>query len=1033
MSGGSSTTPQGRRSSAPPTSTATTSAGSSSSNGNEGSNSTSTSSSVGGGPRHPARVPRSQQRQRDKDADDEAADREPPRPQQQRGAPRHQQTQQQQQQARREEHEDDYEEASGGEGEGATEVRGRQQQRVRITEIVASSSSSSSSSSTSSSSSAPSAPSGSGAQRTATTTTSPLDLGGVGMGLGKGLGHGHGIGGLGSGGLGFGGSGRGVVDMMCGVCFGVVRSPVSLQCGHLVCYSCLCGLASYSVLHPAARRGGGGGPYGSVTGALPSSSSSSPAQRTPTRSAAEASPMKPSLIPGRNLPSSIGISPIKGPLGTATMQQPSTPLASTINTAATAADLAIPPVESRVDSGVVQVPCPHRWCQKLTEVRLVSDGRELFADPRLFPVQENIQRSTEAYSQRLVCEAGRCQEGGYDSPQLATVVCEECHGMILCSHCFKLQHSGGTLLHHSAISLDEMKSFPFSRCKIHRSREFELWCMECSKPVCFICERTEHKNHQTELIDEFFDSRKDVFSDKLEGMRQLYRHHTDTVKLVQNENDSLDTLVKDYTQQIREWFSVVREAATKREEKLISMLAAISNEIRDKWNKQGVNISSTSHFMREFIERGEAIIKAADQPTGSRLAFALHYTEMESLLERSTRNILAPTPKLRLENKNLSQIVSEIPKIGAIGVETESPVATESLSFGTEAMRSPVRRPMPIPTTIPAMKFSLSEGLIDTSSEDFPLNAIRSFVSGDMFQAFQSGQLMVNKASSLEALGRLLLRCVFSVQPNLFEKSTTWTFETLLATAATSRNSHPHMLKLLNKWAAEPTPLQQPSQQPQAQQQSSSAATVSTGYTVGDEVAAMCHFMLGLIHQKSVGVTKNIPEAVKHYKVASQFGNSLGQFYLGYCYLKGQGVPKSPSEAVRLFEASASKNNPMAASRLGSLHEAGIPSATGLVKDPTLAIGYYQASSAQGWAPGQDSLAQCYQHGKGVDRSCGVAFELYRAAAEQGFPEAQFHLGLLYESGVNGIVGRDANEARRWFAFAAAQNHQDAAAHSSFA
>ncbi|KAH3744343.1 sel1 repeat family protein [Pelomyxa schiedti] len=745
-------------------------------------------------------------------------------------------------------------------------------------------------------------------------------------------------------------------ETMCGVCFEVVMKPVSLHCGHILCFKCLCGLASYSVLYPASGRIGLGG----LTDI------------------------------GDSLESRV----------------------------------------SRVDSGLVQVQCPHNWCQKVTEVRLLDNNKELFVDSRVFPVLENVERNAEPYAQRLgLCEVGRCQQGDSARPQPATVICEECRGMILCRPCFDAQHTGGKFLDHTPITLqNNMKTFPFSRCNVHHSRELELWCTECSKPVCFFCARTDHGHHQTELIDDYFDSYKNKYAEALEKMRQLRSLHEQTLQVIQSETESLDALVMGDTQQIKDWFSSIREALATREENLIKELNSASNEIREKWRKQRISIASASNFLDQFIRRGETTANSAHQTaayqTGSRLAFTLQYTEMETLLERSTRNILASKSKLRVENQNVSQVISEVPKIGIVSVE--NPPVAEPLSIAevpcSDFPRPPVKKG--IADTLPVTLSLCKSSVINTTHpEDFALGAIGSLAAGDLKKVYQCGQNMVTQPmSTLESLGHLLLRCVFSLQPQLFDSSTTWTFEMLLSKASASRHSHPNVLRLLTK--VTPSPPQPAQQHPTLPQQLLTSASA-------DEIGGVCHLMLGLINHCGLGVDKNVGEAVRHFKAAAKAGNSLGQFYLGYCYLKGQGVPRSHTEAMKLLEDSASKNNPMEASRLGSLYDPGFPPATtgtgtAIAKNAPLAVGYYQASSARHWAPGQDSLALCYQHGKGVGKNYEAAFDLFKRAAEQGFPNAQYHLGLLYESGVLGVVGRDMAEARKLFALAADQNHKDA-------
>ena len=52
------------------------------------------------------------------------------------------------------------------------------------------------------------------------------------------------------------------------------------------------------------------------------------------------------------------------------------------------------------------------------------------------------------------------------------------------------------------------------------------------------------------------------------------------------------------------------------------------------------------------------------------------------------------------------------------------------------------------------------------------------------------------------------------------------------------------------------------------------------------------------------------------------------------------------------------------------------------------------------------------------------AFRLYKMAAEQGLTEAEFNVGLSNEKGVG--VERDVDEAKRWYARAAAKGDKSA-------
>ena len=63
--------------------------------------------------------------------------------------------------------------------------------------------------------------------------------------------------------------------------------------------------------------------------------------------------------------------------------------------------------------------------------------------------------------------------------------------------------------------------------------------------------------------------------------------------------------------------------------------------------------------------------------------------------------------------------------------------------------------------------------------------------------------------------------------------------------------------------------------------------------------------------------------------------------------------------------------------------------------------------------------------GEGVARDPAAAARWWRAAADQGLPQAQFNLGVLYEQGQGVTV--DYVEAAKWYELAAAQGDRNAA------
>ena len=73
-----------------------------------------------------------------------------------------------------------------------------------------------------------------------------------------------------------------------------------------------------------------------------------------------------------------------------------------------------------------------------------------------------------------------------------------------------------------------------------------------------------------------------------------------------------------------------------------------------------------------------------------------------------------------------------------------------------------------------------------------------------------------------------------------------------------------------------------------------------------------------------------------------------------------------------------------------------------------------------GHATAQQNLGTCFHR----DGQLEEAFRHFKMAAEQGLTSSQYNVGVCYEKVVG--VERDLDEARRWYALAAAKGHERA-------
>lgn len=90
----------------------------------------------------------------------------------------------------------------------------------------------------------------------------------------------------------------------------------------------------------------------------------------------------------------------------------------------------------------------------------------------------------------------------------------------------------------------------------------------------------------------------------------------------------------------------------------------------------------------------------------------------------------------------------------------------------------------------------------------------------------------------------------------------------------------------------------------------------------------------------------------------------------------------------------------------------------------TEAIKYFRQAAEMGYPNAQFNLGMCYANGEGVEQDYAQALKWYGKAAEQGFPRAIRQIGAMYYLGAG--VAQDYTEAAKWFKRAAELEDSDA-------
>lgn len=87
------------------------------------------------------------------------------------------------------------------------------------------------------------------------------------------------------------------------------------------------------------------------------------------------------------------------------------------------------------------------------------------------------------------------------------------------------------------------------------------------------------------------------------------------------------------------------------------------------------------------------------------------------------------------------------------------------------------------------------------------------------------------------------------------------------------------------------------------------------------------------------------------------------------------------------------------------------------------AVSCYKQAADEGSLDALLALGNCYQHGDGVDRDPGKAFQCYMEAAK-GLPDAMYEVAACYHYGCG--VNKDYSEAFKWYLEAANEGHFEA-------
>lgn len=187
---------------------------------------------------------------------------------------------------------------------------------------------------------------------------------------------------------------------------------------------------------------------------------------------------------------------------------------------------------------------------------------------------------------------------------------------------------------------------------------------------------------------------------------------------------------------------------------------------------------------------------------------------------------------------------------------------------------------------------------------------------------------------------------------------------------------------------------------------------------------AKTHYQAGLRHYILNTPRKNIMLAIEQFTQASAFGYADAHYFLGRFYGLGDGVSIDFNQAMAHYKEGEKLGSYKCGYALGLMYHAGM----GVEKDDDMASSYFSKNyevlllEAEAEDPvSMYILGTYFYYGFSVQRYIFKALEWFLKAANLGYSDAQYMLGMIYET--IGHDNADKEKAEHFYELAAKQDH----------
>ncbi len=136
---------------------------------------------------------------------------------------------------------------------------------------------------------------------------------------------------------------------------------------------------------------------------------------------------------------------------------------------------------------------------------------------------------------------------------------------------------------------------------------------------------------------------------------------------------------------------------------------------------------------------------------------------------------------------------------------------------------------------------------------------------------------------------------------------------------------------------------------------------------------------------------KNYALAMDQFKIASEKGNSNGDYYIGHFYDNGLGVEKNIKQGIKWYQQAAAKNN------TGAMNDLGIIFLNNeQYKDVPTVIKWFKQAAEQDNNGAMYNLGVIYYYDDYGVKNTAESYNWYRKAADKKHHDAIINLNILY-------------------------------------